>query len=113
MPVRTVNRQCSSGLQAVVDVFAAIKAGLYDVGTYKSRRECKSANSSNHYSNLEIICYGSVEVCYFFAREGVIWIEIDDVIVHSWSFSNRIFYVLTSRYWSWRRDHVGQCYGFR
>ncbi len=28
VPVRTVNRQCSSGLQAVADVAAAIKAGL-------------------------------------------------------------------------------------
>nr|GFA85602.1 3-ketoacyl-CoA thiolase 2, peroxisomal [Tanacetum cinerariifolium] len=27
-----VNRQCSSGLQAVVDVAAAIKAGFYDIG---------------------------------------------------------------------------------
>ena len=33
VPVRTVNRQCSSGLQAIADVFAAIKAGLYDIGT--------------------------------------------------------------------------------
>ena len=32
MPVRTVNRQCSSGLQAVADVAAAIKAGFYDIG---------------------------------------------------------------------------------
>jgi enoyl-CoA hydratase/3-hydroxyacyl-CoA dehydrogenase len=32
VPVRTVNRQCSSGLQAIVDVAAAVKAGLYDVG---------------------------------------------------------------------------------
>lgn len=32
VPVRTVNRQCSSGLQAVVDVAAAIKAGFYDIG---------------------------------------------------------------------------------
>ncbi|GKF24788.1 3-ketoacyl-CoA thiolase 2, peroxisomal, partial [Tanacetum coccineum] len=32
IPVRTVNRQCSSGLQAVVDVAAAIKAGFYDIG---------------------------------------------------------------------------------
>lgn len=32
VPVRTVNRQCSSGLQAIADVFAAIKAGLYDIG---------------------------------------------------------------------------------
>ncbi|GJX90878.1 3-ketoacyl-CoA thiolase 2, peroxisomal, partial [Tanacetum coccineum] len=29
--VRTVNRQCSSGLQAVADVDAAIKAGCYDI----------------------------------------------------------------------------------
>ncbi|KAK3022867.1 hypothetical protein RJ639_045957 [Escallonia herrerae] len=32
VPVRTVNRQCSSGLQAVADVAAAIKAGYYDIG---------------------------------------------------------------------------------
>jgi len=30
--VRTVNRQCSSGLQAVADVAAAIRSGYYDVG---------------------------------------------------------------------------------
>lgn len=34
MPVRTVNRQCSSGLQAVADVAAAIKAGFYEIGMY-------------------------------------------------------------------------------
>lgn len=32
MPIRTVNRQCSSGLQAVADVAAYIKAGFYDIG---------------------------------------------------------------------------------
>lgn len=32
VPVRTVNRQCSSGLQAVADVAAAIKSGFYDIG---------------------------------------------------------------------------------
>ncbi|PKI36084.1 hypothetical protein CRG98_043555 [Punica granatum] len=32
VPIRTVNRQCSSGLQAVVDVAASIKAGFYDIG---------------------------------------------------------------------------------
>ncbi|XP_075477111.1 3-ketoacyl-CoA thiolase 2, peroxisomal [Primulina tabacum] len=32
VPVRTVNRQCSSGLQSVADVAAAIKAGFYDIG---------------------------------------------------------------------------------
>jgi acetyl-CoA acyltransferase 1 len=30
--VRTVNRQCSSGLQAIADVAAAIKAGFYTIG---------------------------------------------------------------------------------
>lgn len=34
VPVRTVNRQCSSGLQAVADVVAAIKAGFYDIGEF-------------------------------------------------------------------------------
>lgn len=32
VPVRTVNRQCSSGLQAVADVAAGIKSGYYDIG---------------------------------------------------------------------------------
>jgi len=32
VPVRTVNRQCSSGLQACADVASAIKSGLYEIG---------------------------------------------------------------------------------
>jgi len=32
VPIRTVNRQCSSGLQAVADVASAIKCGYYDIG---------------------------------------------------------------------------------
>ncbi|CAI0393944.1 unnamed protein product [Linum tenue] len=32
VPIRTVNRQCSSGLQAVADVAGSIKAGFYDIG---------------------------------------------------------------------------------
>ncbi|XP_008804745.1 3-ketoacyl-CoA thiolase 2, peroxisomal [Phoenix dactylifera] len=32
VPLRTVNRQCSSGLQAVADIAASIKAGFYDIG---------------------------------------------------------------------------------
>ncbi|XVE78057.1 hypothetical protein DITRI_Ditri13aG0113600 [Diplodiscus trichospermus] len=32
VPIRTVNRQCSSGLQAVADVAVYIKAGVYDIG---------------------------------------------------------------------------------
>ena len=33
VPVHTVNRQCSSGLQAIASVAAAIKAGFYKVWT--------------------------------------------------------------------------------
>lgn len=32
VPIHTVNRQCSSGLQAIASVAAAIKAGFYSVG---------------------------------------------------------------------------------
>ncbi|KAG1354840.1 3-ketoacyl-CoA thiolase 2, peroxisomal [Cocos nucifera] len=32
VPIRTVNRQCSSGLQAVADIAAAIKSGFYEIG---------------------------------------------------------------------------------
>jgi len=32
VPVHTTNRQCSSGLQAVAEVAANIKAGFYDIG---------------------------------------------------------------------------------
>ncbi|KAL3695666.1 hypothetical protein R1sor_009742 [Riccia sorocarpa] len=32
VPLRTVNRQCSSGLQAIADVAAAIKSGYYEIG---------------------------------------------------------------------------------
>lgn len=32
VPIRTVNRQCSSGLQAIADVAASIKAGFYQIG---------------------------------------------------------------------------------
>ncbi|XP_051120765.1 3-ketoacyl CoA thiolase 1, peroxisomal-like [Andrographis paniculata] len=32
VPLRTVNRQCSSGLQAVADVAAFIQAGYYEIG---------------------------------------------------------------------------------
>lgn len=37
VPIRTVNRQCSSGLQAVADVAASIKAGFYDMGERQRR----------------------------------------------------------------------------
>ncbi|KAH7576318.1 hypothetical protein JRO89_XS01G0034000 [Xanthoceras sorbifolium] len=44
VPIRTVNRQCSSGLQAVADVATAIKAGLYDVGI-GAGLECMTVDS--------------------------------------------------------------------
>lgn len=44
VPLRTVNRQCSSGLQAVADVATAIKAGLYDIGI-AAGLECMTVNS--------------------------------------------------------------------
>ncbi len=32
VPLSTVNRQCSSGLQAFVNVASAIQSGFYDIG---------------------------------------------------------------------------------
>lgn len=43
VPLRTVNRQCSSGLQAVADVAASIKAGYYDIGI-AAGLECMTVN---------------------------------------------------------------------
>lgn len=40
VPIRTVNRQCSSGLQAVADVAASIKAGFYDIGKVQDFSKC-------------------------------------------------------------------------
>ncbi|KAL8139827.1 hypothetical protein V2J09_005848 [Rumex salicifolius] len=39
VPVKTLNRQGASGLQAVVDVAAAIKAGFYDI-EFKQAKDC-------------------------------------------------------------------------
>ncbi|XP_050367104.1 3-ketoacyl CoA thiolase 1, peroxisomal-like [Argentina anserina] len=44
VPIRTVNRQCSSGLQAVADVAAFIKAGYYDIGI-AAGLECMTIDS--------------------------------------------------------------------
>eukprot|EP00250_Pteridium_aquilinum_P000899 c11077_g1_i1 orf=174-1244(+) len=46
VPVRTVNRQCSSGLQAVADVAASIKAGYYDIGIGAGFESMTAAGSS-------------------------------------------------------------------
>lgn len=44
--IRTVNRQCSSGLQAVADVAAAIKVGYYDIGEDSWIQEPKLENKT-------------------------------------------------------------------
>ncbi|MCO5569233.1 hypothetical protein L7F22_022944 [Adiantum nelumboides] len=46
VPVRTVNRQCSSGLQAVADVAASIKAGFYTIGIGAGFESMSAAGSS-------------------------------------------------------------------
>ncbi|GAA0172782.1 acetyltransferase [Lithospermum erythrorhizon] len=50
VPIRTVNRQCSSGLQAVADVAAYIKAGYYDIGI-GAGVECMSIDTISNISN--------------------------------------------------------------
>ncbi|KAL9324827.1 hypothetical protein ACSQ67_005472 [Phaseolus vulgaris] len=51
VPLRTVNRQCSSGLQAVADVAAYIKAGFYDIGI-GAGLESMSYDTVNRLSNI-------------------------------------------------------------
>ncbi|KAI4356446.1 hypothetical protein L6164_000468 [Bauhinia variegata] len=46
VPIRTVNRQCSSGLQAVADVAAYIKAGFYNIGI-GAGLECMTQDSKS------------------------------------------------------------------
>lgn len=50
-PLRTVNRQCSSGLQAVADVAAYIKAGFYDIGI-GAGLECMSRDNVTRPSKI-------------------------------------------------------------
>ncbi|KAK3206643.1 hypothetical protein Dsin_020689 [Dipteronia sinensis] len=51
VPIRTVNRQCSSGLQAVADVATAIKAGLYDIGI-GAGLECMTVDSMGSHRQI-------------------------------------------------------------
>nr|GMD73127.1 3-ketoacyl-CoA thiolase 2, peroxisomal-like [Ipomoea batatas] len=50
VPLRTVNRQCSSGLQAVADVAASIKAGFYDIGI-GAGLECMTLDNISRVNN--------------------------------------------------------------
>ena len=67
VPVRTVNRQCSSGLQAVADVAAAIRAGFYDIGNCFSPALCTFVQS------LVLLNY----LPYYYERYWS-WIGIND-----------------------------------
>ncbi|XP_062079024.1 3-ketoacyl CoA thiolase 1, peroxisomal-like isoform X2 [Humulus lupulus] len=51
VPIRTVNRQCSSGLQAVADVAASIKAGFYDIGI-GAGVECMTVDNISRVRNM-------------------------------------------------------------
>merc|ERR1719305_2128413 len=53
VPLNAINRQCSSGLQAVANVAACIKAGMYDVGI-GAGVESMSANSMMDVAPKEI-----------------------------------------------------------
>lgn len=56
VPVRTVNRQCSSGLQAIADVVAAIKAGFYDIGKlYTTFHVAYAGNRRTEFTFLEAL----------------------------------------------------------
>uniref|UniRef100_A0A803PGA1 acetyl-CoA C-acyltransferase n=1 Tax=Cannabis sativa TaxID=3483 RepID=A0A803PGA1_CANSA len=51
VPIRTVNRQCSSGLQAVADVAASIKSGYYDIGI-GAGLECMTVDNITRVRNM-------------------------------------------------------------
>ncbi|KAF4347836.1 hypothetical protein G4B88_026083 [Cannabis sativa] len=51
VPIRTVNRQCSSGLQAVADVAASIKSGFYDIGI-GAGLECMTVDNITRVRNM-------------------------------------------------------------
>ncbi|XP_004290230.1 PREDICTED: 3-ketoacyl-CoA thiolase 2, peroxisomal-like [Fragaria vesca subsp. vesca] len=64
VPIRTVNRQCSSGLQAVADVAAFIKAGYYDIGI-AAGVECMTIDSigSIHKINPKAEAFAQARDC--------------------------------------------------
>jgi len=66
VPVTTVNRQCSSGLQAIANVAASIKAGYYEVGI-AGGVESMSSNSMDRWDggiNQEALQHQSAKGCY-------------------------------------------------
>ncbi len=66
VPVTTVNRQCSSGLQAIANVAASIKAGFYDIAI-AGGVESMSTNSMDRWDggiNQEALQHPSAKGCY-------------------------------------------------
>lgn len=65
VPCTTVNRQCSSGLQAIANVAGAIKAGYYEMGV-AGGVESMSANpmSWDGGINMEAVAHDSAKGCY-------------------------------------------------
>jgi len=66
VPVTTVNRQCSSGLQAIANVAGAIKAGYYEIGI-AGGVESMSSNSMDRWDgaiNQEALQHPSAKGCY-------------------------------------------------
>jgi len=66
VPCTTVNRQCSSGLQAIANVASAIKAGYYDIGI-AGGVESMSSNSMDRWDggiNQEALQHPSAKGCY-------------------------------------------------
>ncbi|XP_028113655.1 3-ketoacyl-CoA thiolase A, peroxisomal-like [Camellia sinensis] len=77
VPIRTVNRQCSSGLQAVANVAAAIKAGFYDI--VESHRKAAAATASGKFKG-EIIPVDTKIVDPKTGDEKPVTISVDDGI---------------------------------
>nr|ACV70033.1 3-ketoacyl CoA thiolase 2 [Petunia x hybrida] len=63
VPVRTVNRQCSSGLQAVADVAAAIKAGFYDIGIGAGLESMTTNPRLGRFSNPKVKTMAQAQDC--------------------------------------------------
>jgi len=66
VPCTTVNRQCSSGLQAIANVAGAIKAGYYDIAI-AGGVESMSSNSMDRWDggvNEDALQHSSAKGCY-------------------------------------------------
>lgn len=66
VPIQTINRQCSSGLQAIASVAASIRAGYYNVGLACGVESMSSAEFSSQWSgpvNPKIFAHAAAKSC--------------------------------------------------